>query len=222
MKPMLVPALVTNRVLGVAWGIVIALLLVLAIDSFIAKPGGDSAIFMYVAQGILEGEVPYLDRWDHKGPLLYLINAIGLLIEESWGIWIVQALFLLGTIYFALIMLRKAFGTTPALFALALFLILFSRFNPSGNYTEQYALLFQFLALYLLFRSHQQPHREFRPIHFALLHMTIGALGAASFLLRPDLAALWIAIGIYWLLLRGAAFRKLGWAALVEGAHSSL
>ena len=50
----------------------------LAIDSFIAKPGGDS-IFMYVAQGILEGEVPYLDRWDHKGPLLYLINAVGLL-----------------------------------------------------------------------------------------------------------------------------------------------
>ena len=47
--------------------------------------------------------------------------------------------------------------------------------------------------------------------------MTIGALGAASFLLRPDLAALWIAIGIYWLLLRGAAFRKLGWAALGGG-----
>ena len=217
MKPLLVPALVTNRLLGVVWGIVIALLLVLAIDSFIAKPGGDSAIFMYVAQGILEGEVPYLDRWDHKGPLLYLINAVGLLIEESWGIWIVQALFLLGTIYFALIMLRKAFGTTPALFALALFLILFSRFNPPGNYTEQYALLFQFLALHLLFRSHQQPHREISLIHFALLHMTIGALGAASFLLRPDLAALWIAIGIYWLLLRGAALRKLGWAALGGG-----
>ena len=217
MKLSLVPALVTNRLFGVAWAILIALLLVLAIDSFIAKPGGDSAIFMYVAQGILEGEVPYLDRWDHKGPLLYLINAVGLLIEETWGIWIVQALFLLGTIYFALILLRKAFGTTPTLFALALFLILFSRFNPPGNYTEQYALLFQFLALYLLFRSHQQPHREFRLIHFALLHMTIGALGAASFLLRPDLAALWIAIGIYWLLLRGTAFRKLGWAALGGG-----
>ena len=217
MKLSFAPTVVTNRLLGVVWGIVIALLLVLAIDSFIAKPGGDSAIFMYVAQGILEGEVPYLDRWDHKGPLLYLINAVGLLIEETWGIWIVQVLFLLGTIYFALILLRKAFGTTPALFALALFLILFSRFNPPGNYTEQYALLFQFLALYLLFRSHQQPHREFRLIHFALLHMTIGALGAASFLLRPDLAALWIAIGIYWLLLRGAAFRKLGWAALGGG-----
>ena len=217
MKLSFAPTVVTNRLLGVVWGIVIALLLVLAIDSFIAKPGGDSLIFMYVAQGILEGEVPYLDRWDHKGPLLYLINAVGLLIDEVWGIWIVQALFLLGTIYFALILLRKAFGTTPALFALALFLILFSRFNPPGNYTEQYALLFQFLALYLLFRSHQQPHREFRLIHFALLHMTIGALGAASFLLRPDLAALWIAIGIYWFLLRGAAFRKLGWAALGGG-----
>ena len=214
MKPMLVPALVTNRVLGVAWGIVIALLLVLAIDSFIAKPGGDSLIFMYVAQGILEGEVPYLDRWDHKGPLLYLINAVGLLIEESWGIWIVQALFLLGASTFAFLALRKPFGTLPALFALALFLAFFARFVQSGNFTEQYGLLFQFLTLYLFLRSHELPNPAPSQARFAFLHLSIGALGAASFLLRPNLVALWIPIGLYWLFLRGSSLRKLAWAVI--------
>ena len=130
MKLSFAPTVVTNRLLGVVWGIVIALLLVLAIDSFIAKPGGDSAIFMYVAQGILEGEVPYLDRWDHKGPLLYLINAVGLLIDEVWGLWLVQGVFLLGASTFAFLALRKPFGTLPALFALALFLYFFASFAP--------------------------------------------------------------------------------------------
>ena len=214
MKLSFAPTVVTNRLLGVVWGIVIALLLVLAIDSFIAKPGGDSAIFMYVAQGILEGEVPYLDRWDNKGPLLYLINAVGLLIDEVWGIWIVQALFLLGASTFAFLALRKPFGTLPALFALALFLAFFARFVQSGNFTEQYGLLFQFLTLYLFLRSEVQGRPDHSQIRFPLLHLCIGALGAASFLLRPNLVALWIPIGLYWLFLRGSSLRKLAWAVI--------
>ena len=214
MKLSFAPTVVTNRLLGVGWGTVIALLLVLAIDSFIAKPGGDSLIFMYVAQGILEGEVPYLDRWDNKGPLLYLINAVGLLIDEVWGIWIVQALFLLGASTFAFLALRKPFGTLPALFALALFLAFFARFVQSGNFTEQYGLLFQFLTLYLFLRSHELPNPAPSQARFAFLHFSIGALGAASFLLRPNLVALWIPIGLYWLFLRGSSLRKLAWAVI--------
>ena len=98
MKPKLVPALVTNRLLGVAWVIVLAFLFVLAIDSFTATFGVDQSVFVYVAKGILQGEAPYLDRWDHKGPLLYLINLIGLIIDENWGMWVIQGLFLLGSV----------------------------------------------------------------------------------------------------------------------------
>ena len=72
MNSRLVPALVTNRLLGIGWAILLALLFVIAFDSFITTPGGDSAIYLYVAQGILEGEIPYLDRWDNKGPLFYV------------------------------------------------------------------------------------------------------------------------------------------------------
>ena len=49
-----------NRLLGVAWVIVLAFLFVLAIDSFIGLLGMDQPIFMYVAKGMLQGEVPYL------------------------------------------------------------------------------------------------------------------------------------------------------------------
>ena len=204
--------------LSVAWALVLTSLFVLAVDSFITTPGGDSSIFIYVAKGILEGDIPYLDRWDNKGPLLYLLNLFGLLIHDTWGLWLVQGLFLLSASTFAFLALRKPFGTFPALFALALFLAFFARFVQSGNFTEQYGLLFQFLTLYLFVRSEDQAKPNVSPPHFASLHLGIGVLGAASFLLRPNLVALWIVIGLYWLFVRGNSLRKLAWAVFGGGS----
>ena len=109
-------------------------------------------------------------------------------------------------------------GILPALFALALFLVFFAKFNPPGNFTEQYGLLFQFLTLYLFVRSEAQSKSMPSRIHFALLHVSIGMLGAASFLLRPNLVALWLAIGIFWILMRGTSLYKLAWAILGGGS----
>ena len=238
MKPKLVPALVTNRLLGVAWVIVLAFLFVLAIDSFIGSLGMDQPIFMYVAKGMLQGEVPYLHRWDHKGPLLYLLNAAGLIIDETWGmqgiqgevpylhrwdhkgplLYLLKGFFLLSSFWISFAMLRKVFGLTPTLFALAMFFIYFSKFVPPGNFAEQFGLLFQFLTLYLFVRSEDQDRPDHSQVPFALLHMSIGVLGASSFLLRPNLVALWIAIGIYWLIMGGKSLRKLAWAIAGGGA----
>ena len=211
------PALTLNRLYFVAWAIVLGFLFVLAIDSFTATFGVDQSVFVYVAKGILQGEVPYLDRWDHKGPLIYLINLIGLIIDENWGIWAIQGLFLLGSAWLSFASLKKVFGILPTLFALAAFLTLFRKFTPPGNFTEQYGLLFQFLTLYLFIRSEEQGRPDHTQIRFPLLHICIGALGAASFLLRPNLVALWIALGIFWVIMRGISLHKLIWAVAGGG-----
>ena len=218
MNSRLVTALVTNRLLGIGWAILLALLFVIAFDSFITTPGGDSAIYLYVAQGILEGEIPYLDRWDNKGPLFYVLNLIGLVIDETWGIWVVQGLFLLGAASLAFLLLWRTLGVLPALFALAVFLAYYKRFAPPGNYTEQFGLFFQFLTLFLFVRSQTQATHETSQSRFSLLHLGIGVLGAACFLLRPNLVALWFAIGICWLLIGGSSLRKLAWAVVGGGS----
>ena len=196
MKPRLVPAQVPNRLLGVAWALVLAFLFVLAIDSFVTTPGGDSSIYTYVAKGMLQGEIPYLDRWDNKGPLFYVLNLLGLVLHETWGIWVVQGLFLLGTAGIAFLLFWRSLGILPALFALAIFLAYYRSFAPPGNYTEQFGLFFQFLTLFLFVRSQTQATHETSQSRFSLLHLGIGVLGAACFLLRPNLVALWFAIGI--------------------------
>ena len=183
----ILPSLNAKPLLNLAWVVVIGVLLLLAADAFIGKPGLDSSTYIYVAEGILKGELPYVDRWDNKGPLLYSLNAIALLIHETWGLWVVESLFLLSAAAFAFLTLKKRFGLLPAAFALALVFALYARFAAPGNYTEQYGLLFQFLALYLFLRSQDQSEPAPSHVRFAFLHLAIGALGAASFLLRPNL-----------------------------------
>ena len=207
-----------NYLFAAAWAIIFTALYLLALDSFIGKPGVDSSLYIYASKGILEGDLPYLDRWVNKGPLLLLLNLIGLVIHKTWGLWIVQGLFLLGASTSAFLVLRRGFGIIPALFALALFLSFFATFAPPGNFTEQYGLLFQFLTLYLFLRSLEQPSPAPSQARFASLHLAIGALGAASFLLRPNLVALWIVIGLFWLVMRGSSLRKLAWAAVGGGS----
>lgn len=44
------------------------------------RTGNDSPLFALAGQAILEGGVPYRDVWDVKGPGVYLINALALLL----------------------------------------------------------------------------------------------------------------------------------------------
>ena len=218
MKSGISPHPQVNYLFAAAWAIIFTALYLLALDSFIGKPDVDSSIYIYVAKGILEGELPYVDRWDNKGPLLYSLNAVGLLVHETWGLWLVQGLFLLGASTFAFLALRRCFGIISALFALALFLTLFRMFTAPGNFTEQYGLLFQCITLYLFLRSQEMPASPRSQARFTALHVAIGALGAASFLLRPNLVVLWIVIGLYWLALRGHSLRKLVWTVVGGGS----
>jgi len=50
---------------------------------FITFPSRDSGVFMYIGKGILSGNIPYRDYWDHKGPVIYFINALGMLLMNS-------------------------------------------------------------------------------------------------------------------------------------------
>ncbi len=82
----------------------------------------DSGVFLYAGWRILNGALPYRDIWDHKPPIIYYINALSVLIGQNsrWGIWIIEfiSLFLAATICFQLI--KKAFGSIPAVISLIL------------------------------------------------------------------------------------------------------
>ena len=200
-----------DRLTRVAWAIAVGVLLIVAIGSINVMPGRDASAFIYVADGILDGDVPYLDRWDHKGPLIYALNLLGLAIGGLWGIWIVGVAFSIGSVWLAFVVTRDSFGPNAALFSVAVMLVLFTKFIQGGNLTEHYALLFQLLALLLFTRDQRQRGSSM------WLPLSIGVLGAAAFLLRPNIVGVWLSIGVVWTLqlkTRDNTLRSILWAAL--------
>ena len=85
-----------NRVLIAALLLWLTALLILPSNPLDRLPGRDNGVFLYGGQQILLGKIPYLDFWDHKGPLIHYINALGLYLGNGyrWGVWGIEFIFL--------------------------------------------------------------------------------------------------------------------------------
>jgi hypothetical protein len=149
-------------------------------------PGRDNGVFLYGGQQILQGKIPYLDFWDHKGPLIHYINALGLLIGSGsrWGVWGVEFVFLFFAGWGIFQVARDQWGGMAALITLAAWGYgifvggSYYHFHDS-NYTETYSLLFNVLSVYIWIKALRSPKNDWH-------YMLIGILAGFSFLLRPN------------------------------------
>src|SRR6266508_2330841 len=75
-------------------------------------PRRDSSVFLYIGEQILAGQLPYRDIWDHKGPVIYYLNALGLYLAggSRWGVWALEFLSLFAAAKLGFILMRESFG----------------------------------------------------------------------------------------------------------------
>lgn len=73
--------------------------------------GVDTNVFHYVAAVMAKGGAMYRDTFDHKGPLLYFINYLGLKISYYSGAWLLEFVLLFVWVVFSLAVLVQAFLT---------------------------------------------------------------------------------------------------------------
>ena len=108
----------------------------------------DSAVFKLVSFLMRKGYIPYRDTFDHKGPLLYIINFIGDNISTYKGVWIVEFFSLAITFFFvyktARIITTIEYSIISTLVASSLLFLYFD----GGNYSEEYAMPFIAISLY--------------------------------------------------------------------------
>ena len=111
----------------------------------------DYNVFVVMAQGWMEGLIPYRDLFDHKGPLLYLLQIAGLIIAPGkLGIWILETLFaviFLELLYQCRALVLTSTSTNYTAVAVALLILLFTM--QGGNNNEEWCLPFQALPLLL-------------------------------------------------------------------------
>ena len=157
-------------------------------------PGRDNGVFLYGGQQILQGKVPYLDFWDHKGPLIHYINALGLFLGggSRWGVWGVEFLFLFFAGWGIFQVASAQWGGMAGLIALAAWgygiFVGGSYYHFHDlNYTESYSLLFNVFSVYVWIKALRSQKNDW---HYIL----IGILAGFSFLLRPNNIGVHVAI----------------------------
>ncbi|GAB4485585.1 MAG: hypothetical protein Fur0016_11700 [Anaerolineales bacterium] len=201
------PTLLAFTIL-LAW---LVLLVLSQANPYLTEIGRDNGFFLYAGARLLAGDVLYIDIWDHKGPLIFFINALGLaLIKNSrWGVWALEFLFIFSAFYIGYLAIRKKWGVAPAITgALTALLALYNVFGR-GNLTEEYPLLFNFIALALFFR-HEKKWEILRSF-------LIGVMFSLAFLFRANNGGIPISIGLAILI---AGFWNKNFAATIKNLVS--
>lgn len=167
----------------------------------------DESCFITIAKAIMSGKMPYLDLFDHKGPMTYLLYLVGLVLTgNELGIWIISSI--VNAISF--IMLYKASrvynNANSALAAtvvgIAVILIRFTGyciFN-TGSHPEDLILPF-FLYTYIVASKHfllENSDHRFKNKEIVLM----GLFSGIVFAIKYNLCYIWLfVLGSYFIML---------------------
>lgn len=163
----------------------------------LSLPSRDSGVFLYMGWRLLSGEIPFRDVWDHKPPLIYFVDALGLAMTPGslWGVWILQFLFIFLTFFLIYKLLDREFGTLAALASCIVLASGLLTILEKGNVTEEYALVFQALCLWLAVDASK---KDF-PLRTSFW---IGLAGGLAFHFKQTTIGVWIAYGLVLLAIR--------------------
>lgn len=155
-------------------------------------PKRDSGVFLYAGQQIIAGKLPYVDVWDHKGPLIHYLNALGLWLADGnrMGVWLIELSSLIVAVTASVLLLWMAFGFVASSVAASFWLMTLPLMLERGNLTEEYALPLQFLALLFFFLGVTTSRSR-------LMFLLTGIVGGLAVLLRPNIVGIWLAISLF-------------------------
>lgn len=160
--------------------------------------GMDSAIFKLVGLALARGKVLYVDIFDHKGPILFFIQALGQWIQPGkWGIFLLQVLFntITFTYLYRIIGLFLSGRKKGGLFAVVL--LIFAQLLFDGNQCEEWMLMCSVLSSIYTFRYLLKPESG-NPISLGLL---LGVCFSINFYIRPNDAVAFVGATMFGLFL---------------------
>ncbi|NLT28812.1 MAG: hypothetical protein GXX97_07080 [Dehalococcoidales bacterium] len=168
-------------------GLMILIVFVLSILTLSAAnpnsnpPGRDGGFFLYVGKTIRSGSKLYIDIWDSKGPLIFWINAIGVGSDYSrWGLFFIELSFLSSALFLSYWIIKRQYGFLPALGTIVMGSYFLKFVIGTGNYTEEYSILFTWLAIAAFAFYINNSKKNFWPFYI------MGVTFFLNFLLRAN------------------------------------
>lgn len=171
-------------------------------------PQTDFDVFVLAGKTLCSGGKMYIDFFDHKGPVMFCVNALGWYISSGyWGVWILELM----TFFTGLALLWKGLnircGRSAAVFVTVMMALL--KTDPEFyNHPESWAMALAMIALGLLF------------IRESVINCCIaGGLVALVLFIKLTLLGPFIAIGVYLLWL---AWKKRNFQPLIAFVFSAM
>lgn len=172
----------------------------------------DLSFYAYAGELLRTGATPYVDFWDHKPPLIYLLHAAGLALSGGrvWGVWLVSAASVLAALALAWATLRRAVGEAGAVLGTTWFAVGVPSIFSVGL-TEWYILPVSWATAYVFVAADPRQRRTH------VLGLWLGVLATAGALLKPNMIGAPVAAAIVSALLLARARRVTDLARLVAG-----
>ncbi len=177
--------------------IFIYFLLVFACFGFLSNPylntaGTDSSIFLYVARMLNNGLVPYLHVFDHKGPLIYFIDALGWLISPTsfLGIFILDSFIFLLAMYLTYKLARRYVSADIAISVIFPISAIYHLLACGGNMPEMYIIVFALISYLICIQEN-----AWSMLDCIVMGLCVGAI----FMLKLNMITVACPIGLCWL-----------------------
>ena len=167
--------------------------------------GGDPSVFKQMGMALLKGKTLFVDYFDNKGFLLYLIHAIGLALGGNFAILLMQAISLTVTLVIwdkMLALTRKAKGRVIGL-VIILFLLLC--LYATGDQSQEWCLPFSSYPLLVYYQSLFKK-RNIKPWQFFFIGICSGII--TFIIANGTIAILGVLIYLWFKYLRQKDFKN--------------
>lgn len=140
--------------------------------------GSDSDIFVLMGKLTKDGLIPYKDFFDHKGPVIFFIEYVGLMISDGKkGIFLIQVLFLTFSMCGIYKILKLFYEKKRSVILTIFCLLVFNVYFSEGNLTEEYCLPFLIWSFYFSIKylrnkkSEEQEHKSMYAFLYGITFM---------------------------------------------------
>lgn len=149
----------------------------------------DSNVFFTIARMMFEkGAAPYRDAFDHKGPLIYLIDYVALCMGGAHTIFILEFCAYWVSVFLLYLCIRKFSSPSVRIASLAIFAKLAKAWVADGDLPEEFSLPAVCFAYYALIVFYEKKQISF-------LHAFMGGFSLAWILfLKFNCAAVYVVL----------------------------
>ncbi|GAB6010027.1 glycosyltransferase family 39 protein [Dysgonomonas reticulitermitis] len=149
----------------------------------------DINLYFNIGKMINAGKVPYTEAFDHKGPLIFFIYAVGAFISDSsfFGMYLIESVSWTIMILFGYFTARLYIDKIYAFIVALIFPVLMLSHTSQGGSAEEFIAIAQVVSLYFFIRYFKDDTSVHKPKHM-LIH---GLMSAIALLIKINLVIFW-------------------------------